>query len=233
MTYRSTLFILASCILVGCASAAPHVWNPDPWPHPGRVPACGEEIRTYTESELHETAVHEAGHAIAIAAYHGADTVTDVHVHVRTPDGSGHDHIGVVENTRSACVHPRDVLPRIVVSRIGILAEKALTSGTDGGETDLENATDTAWLLYTRHAWRIGRWQYDPETAPSQIHAKVQAEIAAGDRCAERMIAANKQLILDFAAFIMRQPTVDGLKTVDHDEFVRFMAGRRISVPCS
>lgn len=232
MTYRSTLLILASFVLVGCASAAPYVWNPDPWPHPGRVPAPGESIRVYTVTDLHKTAVHEAGHALAIAAYYGTPVVTDVHIHVRTPDGSGHDHIGVVMSDRPGSVHPSDVQPRIIVSEIGEIAEEMLAFGSRDGGLDQEHARDSAWLLYTHQSWRVGRWIYEPETAPRHIKEKVDLEIAAADRCAEKMVTANKQLILDIATLITQQPVVNGLKTVDHDEFVRFMAGRRISVPC-
>jgi hypothetical protein len=232
MTYRSTLFILASIFLVGCASTAPYVWNPDPWPHAGRVPAPGETIRVYTETSLHEIAVHEAAHAVAIAAYYGVPIVTDIHIHVRTPDGSGHDHIGVVESNRPGSTNPSDVQPRIIVSEIGKIAEGMLTSASPGDGTDQEHARDSAWLLYTFPPWRIGRWRYDPETAPQHIKEKVALEIEAADRCSKKMITANRQLILEVAALILRQPTVNGLRTVDHGEFVRFMSGRRIAIPC-
>jgi hypothetical protein len=232
MLVRSTGALFALAALCACATSPPppHAWVEN-GPNVNYAPAPGEQIRTYTATELRATAVHEAAHAVAIAGYHGAVTVTMIDVHECTPDGSLHDHIGVVENDRRSMRHPREVLQRIVVSRIGIIAERMLASSDGGGETDLRNATDAAWHLYTRHAWRRDRFCFDPETAPPQIRAKVALAVEAGDRCATRMVMTNRVLILALADHLLRQPSVNGIRSIDRATFVRFMEGRTVVVP--
>ncbi len=231
MRLSKVILFLSFIVVCACASS----WQPPPAyvppPNPGRVPAPGDTVKVYDADTLYTTAVHEAGHAIAIAAFHGVDIVYDIDIHVRTPDGSGHPHIGVVNNGRTVPTHPRDVRKHLIVSRIGIIAERMLTGSETGGGGDLENARTTAWMLYTHAPWRSRQGVHDRATAPRQVHEKVELEIAAADRCAEAMVRANEGLIRSLARLIVAQPTRGTVKIVDKELFRLFMTKQDIVTP--
>lgn len=206
---RRVAFLLALLVLVAAGSAALAL-------HARATSRQGIDI---DGAEQRASAVHEAGHVVV-----GLAVIPDplfLRVSVRTElreDGLLGQAIWMPRIRALSAAELRQEMARLCGGR----AADTLVSGapTEGASRDLLDMTENAKAIHFRYG--LGPTLTVREPSSFADWMRVEAEMRAACLRAERVIAANKDLVVAVADLIMSKPEVDGTRTVAASELYDF-----------
>lgn len=171
-----------------------------------------------------QVAVHEAGHAVAMAILFGTDEVQKVVVNTRV-DNEGHlGHANWIN--RITRRYTLDAMRRgSVVSLAARSADMQINGApVSGSSADLDNANSRIWNSYisyglggTPEVWLTRA------SAPKWVKKKVRDDILDAEKYADELVAANLDVIKALAEDIMGIKANDaGKRIMEADVFKAF-----------
>ncbi len=178
--------------------------------------------RSIEESEQRHVAAHEMGHAVVTAYLLGADDVlrVDVYASLR-PDG-----LYGLTDTRD---HNRletadDIMRESAVFMGGRAADKIVNGApTNGAGSDLGHVNDMIWNMHLVSGLGGSLLVRSRSDAPSSVETQVEHDIDASNACAEAIVAANREEVVQLADLIMRVPVEDGARVLSGDAIRAFL----------
>jgi ATP-dependent Zn protease len=188
------------------------------------------------EVSQRETAVHEAAHAVVVAATTGPSHVQSIVVRIACCGGGLSGEAGYTDVSMSLVGMTPGLLRGLIA---GMLAGRAADIRFFGGPTagssgDVEKANIAAWFLVNESGLlaeeRGGFLIFPKECAPNFVLKEVNRELVRADAHAKALVAANADLIQEVAEEIMRQPVQDGARTLPGDAFAAFLKQRTLVI---
>jgi ATP-dependent Zn protease len=223
---RKWLKIVVLCVL-GLVAAAVGIaaWNLDEF-----VGTEGPRDRSIDVAEQQRVAVHEAGHAIVVAVLLGPQEIEEIEVRTEVHSGG---HYGLCDTRDHNRMRTRrDILNEAAIFLGGRAADKLVNGApTEGAGSDLGNVTEMVRRMHLSSGLGDSLLVRSWSEAPQAVRDAVERDINAANACAEAIVAANRDAVVDLATRLMGVPEDDGARTLSGDDFRAFLGDRALAAP--
>lgn len=180
----------------------------------------GKEIDIEVQKQV---AVHEAGHAVAMALLFGKDEVQKIVVNTTVDKDGNLGHANWVNR-----VTRRYTLDTMRSSAVVSLAARSADiqingAPVSGSSTDLSNANAKIWHSYISYGLGGSPITYQSRSeAPASMRKKIERDILDAEKYADELVAANIEAIKALAEDIMGITSKGGKRIMDTDVFKAF-----------
>lgn len=226
MAHKLFAIIVLFFISVYCTSCTYNVYTKKDKPKPDQV----QEDLPIPLKLQREIAVHEAGHAVAMALLFGPDSIKEVAVKtVQEPD-----------EWRGHCVHePKvrrydaEIMRNLaVVSLIGRAADDIINGhAVAGSATDLENARIRLYSLHFKYGLGGTLLSYPDDHITGDMLEIIEEDIEGCYDLAEKIVMANLVTINVLATELMKIEESGDTRTMTRAQFRKFLKTRKLVDP--
>lgn len=219
MRTRSWLLILFAAVFVSVAGTLAVVF--------GHVvidfySSGSPQDRRVDEAEQRRVAAHEMGHAVVAAYLLGPNEVERVTVYASLPPDSLYGVCHTADHNKLDTAD--DILRESAVFMGGRASDKIVNGApTNGATSDLGHVNDLVWTMHLSNGLGGSLLVRTRAEAPAATVALVEEDINATNRCAEAIVAANRDLIVLLADRLMRQEERNGRRVLLGDDFRAFL----------
>ncbi|MBP1588109.1 MAG: AAA family ATPase, partial [Clostridia bacterium] len=158
-----------------------------------------------TEAENLRTAYHETGHALVMIKLFPEASLSRITVSAEGSGALGYVSTAGLTKTTSTSEELRNL---ISVYMAGIASEKVMTGDyANGGTSDIEKATDTAWNMISRFGMSETGFA-SRKTRDEKSNEEINKLLKKGFENAEQIIRDNSDRVEKAAALLMKNKTV-------------------------